>query len=144
MELIDAPKTLYKDIFASNQPFRSLYTIHALGEYVKQARPKSSSDSVVSAEDRASHTTTIGRALKFLVQALEDDEIAPNASSQIQTKIEHVLTMAITRLLDGMFATPVEVKEDGTNPDIQKQAHMEMGPYSKPSPHLQPLVFCPF
>ncbi|KAI0386269.1 hypothetical protein F5Y04DRAFT_243745 [Hypomontagnella monticulosa] len=95
------PVTSYRDIFPLGQPFKSLYALHALREYLSTRRLRSNVMQVSIQDHESQEKTTIDqqaaltRAMSLIVSAICDSEIVERGSSeslQLQLSLELVDT----------------------------------------------------
>ena len=112
MESFQNPETSYTDIFPPNQPFRSLYAVHALTEYKTLCRdPKVPSGDTsgpqlfaVSPYDEARR-----RVIKFIVQAILDANVYSHGTMRLEFWVASSLMQILGQWLEGMHEeTPLE------------------------------------
>jgi hypothetical protein len=104
MDLFDNTAMDYGAIFAPDQPYKTLYTIHAMIEYTATARSSDyGRDNASETSEPASgkHSLALRRALHLLVHALEDKDLAKNAPTHLKMQISCQSMMTFTRLLHG-------------------------------------------
>ncbi|KAI4860782.1 hypothetical protein F4820DRAFT_95596 [Hypoxylon rubiginosum] len=82
------PETSYRDIFPYGQPFKSLYALHALREYLNTRRLRSnvmqisSQDSEVQVKTTNDQQDALTRAVSLIVGAICDPEVVERGSSE--------------------------------------------------------------
>lgn len=82
------PDTSYRDIFPFGQPFKSLYALHALREYLNTRRLKSNVMQVSAQDSETQVKTTndqedaLTRAMSLIVEAICDPEVVERGSSE--------------------------------------------------------------
>ncbi|AEO57729.1 hypothetical protein MYCTH_2304264 [Thermothelomyces thermophilus ATCC 42464] len=107
LETIGDPSVSYKDTFSLGQPFKSLYAVNALQEYLDSCRPGSpASDERRSHErDEASglRSAPLLRSLSLVVRAISDPEIVSHCSNR-ELQIE--LSSALVSLLASLLRDP--------------------------------------
>ena len=104
------PATSYRDIFPLGQPFKSLYALHALREYLSTRQLKSNVMQVSSPDgERQVDTATdrqdaLVRAISLIVAAICDPEVVERSSSEsLQLKLSLELVDNFVQLLKGML-----------------------------------------
>ncbi|KAG6039646.1 hypothetical protein E4U41_002343 [Claviceps citrina] len=93
----------YLNIFLKGHPFKTLYAIHAIRDYVeaaqyqrKQVRP----DAEGASERLASFQQALERCLRLVVDAIADPEILEGISSVLQLRIVGALVQVYVRLFN--------------------------------------------
>ncbi|KAI1771399.1 hypothetical protein F4818DRAFT_213002 [Hypoxylon cercidicola] len=82
------PETSYRDVFPFGQPFKSLYALHALREYLNTRRLKSnvmqvsSPDSEIQVKTTNDQQDALTRAVSLIVAAICDPEVVERGSSE--------------------------------------------------------------
>ncbi|KAI1808395.1 hypothetical protein F4811DRAFT_559152 [Daldinia bambusicola] len=82
------PATSYRDIFPLGQPFKSLYALHALREYLSTRRLKSNVMQVSSQDCEAhlqsvnDHQDASAKAMALVIAAICDSEVVERGSSE--------------------------------------------------------------
>ncbi|KAK4237057.1 hypothetical protein C8A03DRAFT_16355 [Achaetomium macrosporum] len=89
LETIDDPAISYLDTFPLAQPFKSLYAVHALREYLGLQRPKSAVNEQRPEGYRKPNPrkNCLTRAMSLVVPALSDPQVAaqcPNRERQVE------------------------------------------------------------
>ncbi|KAI1768826.1 hypothetical protein GGR53DRAFT_312192 [Hypoxylon sp. FL1150] len=83
------PATSYRDIFPFGHPFKSLYALHALREYLHTRRLKSNVMQVSTQDSETQVKTTndqqdaLTRAITLIVEAICDPEVVERGSSEV-------------------------------------------------------------
>ncbi|RDA84248.1 hypothetical protein CP532_1981 [Ophiocordyceps camponoti-leonardi (nom. inval.)] len=103
MSLFDTDETSYKDLFLSGQPFKSLYAIHALAEYVDAASGAGAGSSLASASPTSSHEEALRRAQHFVVQALSDPGVLQGTTDRLQIRLASALMQEFVALASGPY-----------------------------------------
>ncbi|PHH80164.1 hypothetical protein CDD82_1934 [Ophiocordyceps australis] len=106
LSLLDTDVTSYKDLFLSGQPFRSLYAIHALKEYVESAsRARSAGTNLESNGCYTSREKAMKRSLRLVVQALSDAEVLQGSSTRLQIRLASSLMQEFVRLTKALYGS---------------------------------------
>lgn len=109
LESVDSPSFSYLDAFPLGQPFKSLYAVHALREYLGPRRRTST----VSFSGQGSETdewpgaraACLVRAMSLVVPALSDPQVtALCPSPELQTELASALVELLVSLLKGKVA----------------------------------------
>lgn len=102
--------TSYRDIFPFGQPFKSLYALHALREYLSTRRLKnnvmqvSTQDCDVQVKTTNEQQDALVRAVSLIVAAICDPEVVERGSSEaLQLKLGLELVENFVQLLKGMY-----------------------------------------
>ncbi|KAI0887252.1 uncharacterized protein GGS22DRAFT_106755 [Annulohypoxylon maeteangense] len=120
------PTTSYRDVFPLGQPFKSLYALHALREYLSTRQLKSNVMQVSSPDGESQVNTAndrqdaLVRAISLIVAAICDPEVVERGSSEgLQLKLSLELVDNFVQLLK---ETPnVETGMQQLNLDLQKR-----------------------
>ncbi|KAI5863136.1 hypothetical protein GGS23DRAFT_568448 [Durotheca rogersii] len=120
------PETSYRDIFPLGQPFKSLYALHALREYLNTRRLKSNVMQVSSQDhDSQLRSTTdrqdaLARAMSLIVAAICDPEVVELGSSEaLQLQLSLDLVDNFVQLLKE--AVDLETMAKLLDIDLQKR-----------------------
>ncbi|PFH60693.1 hypothetical protein XA68_10531 [Ophiocordyceps unilateralis] len=105
MSRFDTDSTSYKDLFLSGQPFRSLYALHALAEYVDAASGAATGSSLASASPTSSHEEALRRALHLVVQALSDPSVLEGTTDRLQIRLASALMQKFVALVSGVYCS---------------------------------------
>ncbi|KAI1103786.1 hypothetical protein F4804DRAFT_309190 [Jackrogersella minutella] len=116
------PATSYRDVFPFGQPFKSLYALHALREYLNTRQIKSN---VMSSQDGEGQVNTaidkqdaLARAISLIVAAICDAEVVERSSSEaLQLKLSLELVDNFVQLLKEI--TDIEAIVQLLNPELQ-------------------------
>ncbi|XP_044721100.1 ubiquitin carboxyl-terminal hydrolase domain-containing protein [Hirsutella rhossiliensis] len=115
----DTNSTSYKDLFLPGQPFKSLYAIHALSEYIEGACRATSSGNPGSTPQRrdlqSSQEAALRRSLHLVVQALSDPEVLEGSVTRLQIRVVSSLMQKFVQLVQVDSPTPerlIEVLSD--------------------------------
>ncbi|KAF4978374.1 hypothetical protein FZEAL_5233 [Fusarium zealandicum] len=107
LKSIDSEETSYMDVFPPGQPFKSLYAVHILAEYIEAAslgRITSNEGFKHDSEGVDSQSMSYTRILKtstlFVVQAISDESIFDRASVALRLRLTGALIHAFRRFLD--------------------------------------------
>ncbi|KAI1484153.1 hypothetical protein F4774DRAFT_405354 [Daldinia eschscholtzii] len=127
------PATSYRDVFPLGQPFKSLYALHALREYLSTRRLKSSVMQVSSQDCEAhlkstnDHQDASARAMSLVIAAICDSEVVERGSSEaLQLKLSLELVESFIHLLEEM--TDTETITQLLNPNLlQRLSAMLLG-----------------
>ncbi|RDA91503.1 hypothetical protein CP533_4564 [Ophiocordyceps camponoti-saundersi (nom. inval.)] len=101
MSLFDTDATSYKDLFLPGQPFKSLYAIHALVEYIDAISGTGAGSSLASASPTSSHEEALRRAQHLVVQALSDPGVLQGTTSRLQIRLASALIQEFVALASG-------------------------------------------
>ncbi|KAI1457701.1 hypothetical protein F4805DRAFT_427886 [Annulohypoxylon moriforme] len=120
------PATSYRDVFPLGQPFKSLYALHALREYLSTRQLKSNVMQVSSPDGEGQVDTAndrqdaLVRAISLIVAAICDPEVIDRSSSEgLQLKLSLELVDNFVQLLK---ETPnIETVVQLLNSDLQKR-----------------------
>ncbi|KAJ8130325.1 hypothetical protein O1611_g3307 [Lasiodiplodia mahajangana] len=124
----ESPDTSPRDVFPLRQPFKSLYAIHALREYLHTRRLKNtvmhaSSHEVATQQQLTSdHQDAVTKAMSLIVAAICDPDVINQCSNEemkLQLGLELVDTFA--QLLKGWLCLVV-IMPSSTLPDAYKVA----------------------
>ncbi|KAI0179993.1 hypothetical protein GGR52DRAFT_568756 [Hypoxylon sp. FL1284] len=106
------PETSYRDIFPIGQPFKSLYALHALREYLNTRKLKSNvmqvstQDSEVQSQTTNDRQKALTRAVFLMVAAICDPEVVERGSS------ESLALKLTVELLDNFLQLVIETEHD--------------------------------
>ncbi|RCI13809.1 hypothetical protein L249_8008 [Ophiocordyceps polyrhachis-furcata BCC 54312] len=103
MSLFDKDETSYRDLFLSGQPFKSLYAIHALVEYVDTASNTGAGNTLASTSPTSSHEEALRRAQHFVVQALSDPGVLQGTTDRLQVRLASALMQEFVALASGAY-----------------------------------------
>lgn len=129
MSRFDNESTSYKDLFLPGQPFKSLYAIHALTEYIEGASRTAlrvdRSTTAPKADLQSSQEQALRRSLQLVVQALSDPEVLGGSISRLQIRVVSSLMQKLVQLVQGTFYRPFISRgvADGINKDFTAQGH---------------------
>lgn len=107
LELIDDPSRQYLDTFPLGQPFKSLYAVHALHEYLGSSRPKSATSHINGQEGDSEgclspRAACLIRVMSLLVPAICDPKVATQCPSrELQSELGSALVELFVSLLKG-------------------------------------------
>lgn len=104
MELFEDSAILYRDIFPPAEPFRSLYAVHALTEYldaVKKISSRREGDNFSDPFPDSSYPSALVRVTSLLSQAISDPEVLNHESPGLQLQLLTLMMSQFRRLLDG-------------------------------------------
>ncbi|KAI1393729.1 uncharacterized protein F4822DRAFT_424192 [Hypoxylon trugodes] len=100
------PATSYRDVFPLGQPFKSLYALHALREYLSTRRLKSNvmqlslQDGEVQAEGENDQQEALAKAMSLIIAAICDSEVVERgASESLQLRLSLELIDNFVQLL---------------------------------------------
>ncbi|KAK5989046.1 Ubiquitin carboxyl-terminal hydrolase 34-like protein [Cladobotryum mycophilum] len=102
MDLFENETTPYEDVFFSGQPFKSLYAIHTLVEYIEAARLAASNTGDGIRYRGFSHTSyegALSKCLHLVVQAISDQHLIERANPELQIQLMSSLMHAFVRFL---------------------------------------------
>ncbi|KAK3692278.1 hypothetical protein B0T22DRAFT_9213 [Podospora appendiculata] len=114
LKAIDNPSTSHKDIFPLGQPFKSLYAVHAVREYVTSQQRNASSR--IPAQQGAteipahSYETALTKAMSLVVSAICDTEVVAQCPSRkLQIELSSSLVDCLLSLLtDSLLPTSAD------------------------------------
>ncbi|KAI1143859.1 hypothetical protein F5Y05DRAFT_8632 [Hypoxylon sp. FL0543] len=122
----ESPTTSYRDVFPIGQPFKSLYALHALREYLSTRRLKynvmqgSSQDCDVQEKSATDQQDALARAISLIVAAICDPEVVERGSSEVlQLKLSLELVDNFVQLLKE--ATDAGAVGQILNPEFQRR-----------------------
>lgn len=105
LSLFDTPATSYKDVFLAGRPFKSLYAIHALTDYIESVwRAALAGDATPSSERtsvQTSYEEALRRSLHLVVQALSDPGVLGGATARLQMRVASSLMQTFVKLVQG-------------------------------------------
>ncbi|KAL3953540.1 hypothetical protein ACCO45_011496 [Purpureocillium lilacinum] len=108
----------YKELFLPGQPFKSLYAIHALTEYVESARRTTSEASLAQSPEETATSNgqdeVLHRALRLIVQALSDPDVLAGTSTSLKMRVASALMQTFVKLTQGTHRS--SASEVGCNP----------------------------
>ncbi|KAI0131697.1 hypothetical protein F4776DRAFT_655185 [Hypoxylon sp. NC0597] len=103
--------TSYRDVFPIGQPFKSLYALHALREYLSTRQLKSnamqgsSQDCAIQEKSTNDQQDALARAISLIVAAICDPEVAERGSSEaLRLKLSLELVDNFVQLLKDVGA----------------------------------------
>ncbi|OTB08655.1 hypothetical protein M426DRAFT_159173 [Hypoxylon sp. CI-4A] len=104
LSAFENPETSYRDVFPLGQPFKSLYALHALREYLSTRRLKSNVMQVSSPDGEISAANdqqdALSRSISLIVAAICDPEVVERGSSEaLQLKLSLELVDNFVQLL---------------------------------------------
>ncbi|KYK55829.1 hypothetical protein DCS_07793 [Drechmeria coniospora] len=106
MSLFDTTNTSYKDLFLPGQPFKSLYAVHALVEYIECARRGlADANTPYTSEDRdgsVAYDQALQKSLQLVVQALTDSTIFDGVPPQLKMRVASALMQTFVKLIQGI------------------------------------------
>ncbi|KAJ3461759.1 hypothetical protein MRS44_010312 [Fusarium solani] len=105
LKSIDSNTTSYQQIFPPRQPYKSLYAVHTLLEYIEAAfhgridneDPK---DDPTDPGQSSTYTKALKTGISFATQAISDKNVFDQASVSLRLKLTGTLIHAFRRLLD--------------------------------------------
>lgn len=109
LETIDDPSVSYLDMFPLGQPFKCLYAVHALRDYLKSRRSKTAASETDGQEgdtDERRVAFSI-RAMSLIVPAISDPQITAQCRSpELQIELGSALVELFVSLLGGQVNPP--------------------------------------
>ncbi|KAI0840468.1 hypothetical protein F5Y06DRAFT_262834 [Hypoxylon sp. FL0890] len=120
------PATSYRDVFPIGQPFKSLYALHALREYLSTRRLKnnvmqgSSQDCEIQEKTANDQQDALAKAISLIVAAVCDPEVVERGSSEgLQLKLSLELVDNFVQLLKE--TTDAGAVVQFLNPELQQR-----------------------
>lgn len=114
----DSEATSYKELFLPGQPYKSLYALHALTEYLETSRQAASTGIPGADANRGdtanAHEEAIRRALRLVVQALSDTEVLEGTTTQLKVRLASALMQTFAKLVQGVYG----LRDSITVPDF--------------------------
>lgn len=105
----ESSHTSSRDVFPVGQPFKSLYAIYALREYLHTRRLKntvmyaSSHEATTQQQLRNDHQDAVAKAISLIVAAICDPDIIDQCSNEeMRLQLGLELTDTLVQLLKGM------------------------------------------
>lgn len=102
--LFENDQTCYNDVFFPGQPFKSLYTVHALAEYTDTARITTSSKIRGIGQNEFSNISSeaaMTKTLSLIVHAISDANLLEGITAQLQVELMTSLMGSFMHLLQG-------------------------------------------
>lgn len=107
LSLLDTDSTSYKDLFLPGQPFKSLYAIHALTEYIEDVRRANlNCRGPLRGGPQVTQQDHLKRSLRLVVQALSDPEVLRGSVARLQIRVLGSLMEKFVQLAQGTFRVP--------------------------------------
>lgn len=100
---LDSDTTPYEDLFASDQPFKSLYIVFALMEGVKDVRLQCELVDPCPPQQELAHVQALTRAASLLSKALGDASLVRTSPPHTQTAVLSSIARNLRDLLNGMI-----------------------------------------
>lgn len=95
----------YEDVFPPGQPYKSLYAVHALVDYVRAIIPDTRTSvqmpSSPNSLESTRHAKVIKRSTSLVVQAISDHRVLSRTSEPLRVKLSSSLMHAYLRFIDG-------------------------------------------
>ncbi|UNI21501.1 Ubiquitinyl hydrolase 1 [Purpureocillium takamizusanense] len=95
----------YRELFLPGQPFKSLYAIHALTEYVESPRrTTAAAPPAQSPESNATfkvHDEVLHRSLRLIIQALSDPSVLVGTTTRLKMRVASALMQTFVKLTQG-------------------------------------------
>lgn len=112
LKLIDDPSTTHQDIFPTDQPFKSKYSVYALREYLiprTDGVPTHRYESITGHEDStSSHSKALLKGLRIVVGAISDRDLTRNwPSHEMQLDWIFPLVDCFVLILQGKRLNPL-------------------------------------
>ncbi|KAJ6444692.1 ubiquitin C-terminal hydrolase [Purpureocillium lavendulum] len=96
----------YKKLFLPGQPFKSLYAIHALTEYIESARRATLMVAPGTTNDcsgtPSAHDEALRRSLRIVVQALSDPVVLEGTTMRLKMRLASALMQTFAKLVQGV------------------------------------------
>ncbi|KJZ76086.1 hypothetical protein HIM_04542 [Hirsutella minnesotensis 3608] len=113
----ESDATSYRDLFLPGQPFKSLYALHALTEYVESVSRESSNiePGLRQDEPSSSRAEALARSLHLVVQALSDHEVIEGITLRLRVRLASSLLQKFIRLIQAVFEADPRSSSDSIN-----------------------------
>lgn len=102
MDVFDDTSMNYEAIFGPDQPYKTLYTIHAMVEYTAAARIGNLVEDhgqMPSEKTDSNYGNALRRSIQLLVLSLEDEALLKNTPMYLKMQISCTSMMTFARLL---------------------------------------------
>ncbi|KAG5923160.1 hypothetical protein E4U42_005032 [Claviceps africana] len=102
-ERFESDTASHLDIFLKGHPFKTLYAIHAIGDYVEAAhyqRQQVHPDAEGASKRVYSFQQALGKSLQLVVDAIADPELLDGVSSALRLRIVESLVQTYMKLFD--------------------------------------------
>lgn len=120
LESIENPSTSYQSIFSVGQPYKTMYAVHALRQYLETQCMKFLGDLHAlngdsTALSDSAYVQSLSRVMSLIVSAFSDpDVISQDSSTELQVELGVSLVKCLTKLLDALLPTYTESRLDGS------------------------------
>ncbi|KAK0645991.1 hypothetical protein B0T16DRAFT_412380 [Cercophora newfieldiana] len=139
LKVIEDPTASYLDIFSRGQPFKSLYAVHAVREYLASQQRKTPSAQLDNYLDSAGtapcpYSVSVGRAMTLIVSAISDHEVVDQCANQVwRVELSSSLVECLVILLKDSFL-PISAAESLNPPLLDRLLSILMAALSTPTP----------
>ncbi|KAH6605074.1 hypothetical protein Trco_006781 [Trichoderma cornu-damae] len=117
IDLFENPSTKHTDIFPPGQPYKSLYVIHALVEYIASVRLAESHSEAwgkYHGFSQVSYEEALGTSYSLIVQAISDEGFLDQINSALQIELMEALMQTFIQLLENTWSLAKSPIKDGT------------------------------
>lgn len=110
LQSFERDETSYRAVFPPGQPFKSLYSVHALSEYIETAfyGPMDVDGAVDDGHNKATdspsgpYAKALRKSISLVVQAISDEEVFDGTSVSLRLRLTQVLISTFQRFLHSM------------------------------------------
>ncbi|KAM0514975.1 hypothetical protein ACHAPE_006297 [Trichoderma viride] len=116
IDLFESPTATHADIFPPGQPYKSLYVIRALTEYIEAIRLIESSDEKGKKALRfsqSSYEEALRKSYSLVVLAISNESFLEQITPALQTELMQALMATFVRLLQNTWLLSRQSVEDG-------------------------------
>lgn len=113
MAAFETTSTSYKEIFPAGHPFKSLYAVYAMKEYIESARRREySKQPDGDVESVITYTDALRRAVSLIAAAISDKDVTePSSSERIEESLNLCLMNFLVQLLIGILLLDIRIQE---------------------------------
>ncbi|KAM7201757.1 ubiquitin carboxyl-terminal hydrolase 34 [Naviculisporaceae sp. PSN 640] len=122
LESIENPSRTYQAIFSVGQPYKTMYAVHALRQYVETQHSKfvadsrpADGDAMESSSSETAYVQSLARAMDLAISALSDPDVISRASSTaLQVELGVSIVQCLTDLFEVLPQSHIEACLDGS------------------------------
>jgi ubiquitin carboxyl-terminal hydrolase 34 len=116
IDLFESPTVTHTEMFPPRQPYKSLYVIRALTEYIESIRLIESSDEMgikALRFSRSSYEEALRKSYSLIVQAISNESFLDQINPALQTELMEALMATFVRLLQNTWLSSGQPVNDG-------------------------------